>query len=155
MLFGEFCSACFVSFRVVSPGYLGILPPSFFDIFCYLCILSFYFFGPCIHHFLVLPPLLPYLRPPSYRGLIGPARQFGTGSIYHPHLYAIAIGAVLPIPFWLWQRRYPGSWIRYMSTPVILNGVSAIPPATGKLFDPNYHDSSPLTNSYSLVLLIE
>ncbi|GAV99171.1 oligopeptide transporter [Lentinula edodes] len=64
-------------------------------------------------------------------GLIGPARQFGTGSIYHPHLYAIAIGAVLPIPFWLWQRRYPGSWIRYMSTPVILNGVSAIPPATG------------------------
>ncbi|KAJ3824187.1 OPT oligopeptide transporter protein-domain-containing protein [Lentinula raphanica] len=64
-------------------------------------------------------------------GLIGPTRQFGTGSPYHPHLYAIAIGAVLPIPFWLWQRRYPGSWIRYVSTPVILNGVSAIPPATG------------------------
>ncbi|KAJ3994522.1 OPT oligopeptide transporter protein-domain-containing protein [Lentinula boryana] len=64
-------------------------------------------------------------------GLIGPTRQFGTGSPYHPHLYAIAIGAVLPIPFWLWQRRYPGSWVRYVSTPVILNGVSAIPPATG------------------------
>ncbi|KAF8891861.1 oligopeptide transporter [Infundibulicybe gibba] len=64
-------------------------------------------------------------------GLIGPTRQFGTGSIYHPHLYAIIIGAFLPLPFWFWQRRYPNSWIKYVSTPVILNGVSAIPPATG------------------------
>ncbi|PFH46867.1 hypothetical protein AMATHDRAFT_153607 [Amanita thiersii Skay4041] len=64
-------------------------------------------------------------------GLIGPSRQFGRGSIYHPHLYAIIVGAFLPLPFWLWQRRYPQSWIRWVSTPVILNGVSAIPPATG------------------------
>ena len=65
------------------------------------------------------------------RGLIGPSRQFGNGSIYHPHLYAIIIGAILPVPFWLWQRRYPGSWVRWVSTPVILNGVASIPPATG------------------------
>ncbi|KAF8161465.1 OPT oligopeptide transporter protein-domain-containing protein [Crassisporium funariophilum] len=64
-------------------------------------------------------------------GLIGPTRQFGTGSIYHPHLYAIIIGAFLPLPFYLYQRRYPNSWVRYVSTPVILTGVSAIPPATG------------------------
>ncbi|KAF9463568.1 oligopeptide transporter [Collybia nuda] len=64
-------------------------------------------------------------------GLIGPSRQFGTGSIYHPHLYAIIVGAFLPFPFWFWQRRYPNSWIKYVSTPVILNGVSSIPPATG------------------------
>ncbi|KAK7472357.1 hypothetical protein VKT23_000474 [Stygiomarasmius scandens] len=64
-------------------------------------------------------------------GLIGPTRQFGTGSIYHPHLYALIIGAFLPLPFWFWQRRYPNSWTKYVSTPVILNGVSAIPPATG------------------------
>ncbi|KAF8648518.1 hypothetical protein AX16_006224 [Volvariella volvacea WC 439] len=64
-------------------------------------------------------------------GLIGPSRQFGKGSIYHPHLYAIIVGAFLPLPFWFWQRRYPNSWIKYVSTPVILNGVSAIPPATG------------------------
>ncbi|KAF8637559.1 hypothetical protein AX17_002745 [Amanita inopinata Kibby_2008] len=64
-------------------------------------------------------------------GLIGPSRQFGTGSIYHPHLYAIIVGAFLPLPFWLWQRRYPESWIRWVSTPVVLTGVSAIPPATG------------------------
>ena len=67
----------------------------------------------------------------NYRGLIGPNRQFGTGSIYHPQLYAIIIGALLPLPFWLWQRRHPESWIRYVSTPIILNGVSFIPPATG------------------------
>jgi hypothetical protein len=65
------------------------------------------------------------------RGVIGPARQFGTGALYHPQLYALIAGAFLPIPFWLWQRRYPSSWIRYISTPVILNGVGAIPPATG------------------------
>lgn len=64
-------------------------------------------------------------------GLIGPAKQFGTGSLYHPHLYAIVVGAFLPVPFFLWQRRYPSSWARYVSTPVILNGVSSIPPATG------------------------
>ncbi|KAG6920129.1 hypothetical protein DXG01_004895 [Tephrocybe rancida] len=64
-------------------------------------------------------------------GLIGPSRQFGSGSIYHPHLYAMVIGVFLPLPFWFWQRRYPNSWIKYVSTPVILNGVSAIPPATG------------------------
>jgi OPT family oligopeptide transporter len=64
-------------------------------------------------------------------GLIGPSRQFGAGSIYHPQLYAIVIGALLPVPFWLWQRRHPESWIRYVSTPIILNGVSFIPPATG------------------------
>ncbi|KAF9012689.1 oligopeptide transporter [Cyathus striatus] len=53
------------------------------------------------------------------------------GVYYYPHLYAIIVGAFLPLPFWFWQRRYPKSWIRYVSTPVILNGVSSIPPATG------------------------
>ncbi|KAF8954190.1 OPT oligopeptide transporter [Flammula alnicola] len=64
-------------------------------------------------------------------GLIGPTKQFGTGSIYHPHLYAIVIGAFLPLPFFFYQRKFPKSWVRYVSTPVILNGVSSIPPATG------------------------
>ncbi|EJD08117.1 OPT oligopeptide transporter [Fomitiporia mediterranea MF3/22] len=64
-------------------------------------------------------------------GLIGPKRQFGTNSIYHPQLYAMIIGAFLPLPFWLWQRRRPNSWLKYVSTPIVLNGVSFIPPATG------------------------
>ena len=65
------------------------------------------------------------------RGLIGPARQFGTGSIYHPHLYAIIAGVFIPMPAYFWHRRYPNSWARYVSTPVVLAGLSAIPPATG------------------------
>jgi OPT family oligopeptide transporter len=64
-------------------------------------------------------------------GLIGPQRQFGTKSIYHPELYAIIVGAILPIPFWLWERWRPGSIARYINTPLILNGVMFIPPATG------------------------
>ena len=82
------------------------------------------------------------LIPPSglltnHRGLIGPARQFGTGAIYRPHLYAIIVGAFLPVPFYLFQRHARSSpsstkhWWHYVSTPVILNGVSYIPPATG------------------------
>ena len=65
------------------------------------------------------------------RGLVGPTRQFGKGSIYHPHLYAIIAGVFLPIPFYLWKRRYPNSWARYVSTPVVFAGLAAIPPATG------------------------
>jgi len=64
-------------------------------------------------------------------GLIGPSRQFGTNSIYHPQLYAIIGGALLPIPIWLWQRRYPNSWNKFINTPLILTSVLAIPPATG------------------------
>ena len=65
------------------------------------------------------------------RGLIGPSRQFGAGSIYHPQLYAIIIGMFLPFPFWLWKRRYPQSWIRWVNIPVVISGLSAIPPVTG------------------------
>ncbi|KAI0685810.1 OPT oligopeptide transporter [Cerioporus squamosus] len=64
-------------------------------------------------------------------GLIGPARQFGTQSIYHPQLYAIAIGGVLPLPFWYWQRRWPNKWNKFINLPIILNGIGLIPPATG------------------------
>ena len=67
----------------------------------------------------------------SSRGLIGPTRQFGGGSIYNPQLYALVIGALLPIPFWYWQRKYPNRWNKFISTPVVLNAVTYIPPATG------------------------
>ncbi|KAF8589528.1 oligopeptide transporter [Ramaria rubella] len=64
-------------------------------------------------------------------GLIGPQRQFGDHSIYHPQLYALIIGAVLPVPFWLWQRRFPKTRLKFINIPVVLNGVQNIPPATG------------------------
>lgn len=67
----------------------------------------------------------------NIRGLIGPSRQFGHRSIYNPQLYAIIVGALLPLPFWLMQRRRPDSWAKYVSTPVVLLGVSYIPPAVG------------------------
>ena len=35
------------------------------------------------------------------------------------------------MPAYFWQRRYFNSWTRYVSTPVIIAGLSAIPPATG------------------------
>jgi len=65
------------------------------------------------------------------RGLIGPTRQFGSGSLYHGHLWALLVGAFLPIPFWWWQRRYPNTRLKYINVPVFLNGPIYIPPATG------------------------
>ncbi|KIJ51353.1 hypothetical protein M422DRAFT_158620 [Sphaerobolus stellatus SS14] len=64
-------------------------------------------------------------------GLIGPARQFGDKSPYHPQLYALIAGALLPIPFYLWQRRYPKTRLKYINIPIMLNGCQYIPPATG------------------------
>lgn len=65
------------------------------------------------------------------RGLLGPSRQFGKSSIYYPQVYAVIFGLFLPIPFWYWQRRYPNSWNTYISTPIALNAVTYVPPATG------------------------
>ena len=64
------------------------------------------------------------------RFLIGPAYQFGTGSVYHPHLYAIIIGVFIPVPFYLWQRRYSDSW-GSLHQHTLTARLSAIPPATG------------------------
>ncbi|EIW80549.1 oligopeptide transporter [Coniophora puteana RWD-64-598 SS2] len=72
-----------------------------------------------------------YFTASAIWGLMGPTRQFGPNTLYHPELYAIIVGALLPLPFWLWQRRYPNSWVKFVSTPVILNGTSYIPPAAG------------------------
>ena len=95
---------------------------------CFIPLLLFGEFIWFIYYTIFFPP---FTHHHFSRGLIGPARQFGTGSIYHPHLYAIIAGAFIPMPAYFWQRRYPNSWARYVSTPVVLAGLSAIPPATG------------------------
>jgi hypothetical protein len=41
----------------------------------------------------------------------------------------LLVGALLP--FWLWQRRHPNSWVKYVSTPVLLTGITYISPAMG------------------------
>jgi hypothetical protein len=66
-----------------------------------------------------------------FRGLIGPKRQFGKGETYHPQLYALIFGALIPIPFWLWQRKFPQSRFKYVNMPVLLTGPTWMPPASG------------------------
>lgn len=51
--------------------------------------------------------------------------------MYHGHLYALIVGAILPVPFWLWQKYHPKTRIRYINVPVVLNGPTYIPPARG------------------------
>ena len=46
-------------------------------------------------------------------------------------MYAVIIGVFLPIPFWWWQRKRPNSWNTLISTPIALNAVTYVPPATG------------------------
>ena len=65
------------------------------------------------------------------RGLIGPTRQFGTGTVYHGHLWALLVGAFLPVPIWWWQRRFPNTRLKHINIPVFLNGATFTPPATG------------------------
>jgi OPT family oligopeptide transporter len=64
-------------------------------------------------------------------GLIGPERLFSKGYLYHPQLYALIIGAIIPVPLWLWVRKWPRSIFRNVNVPVIINGGFSIPPATG------------------------
>lgn len=73
----------------------------------------------------------PILTVQNYRGLIGPARQFGIGMMYNPILYWLLVGAVLPVPFYLLGRRYPNSWLQYVNIPVLFTGAVYMPPATG------------------------
>ncbi|KAF8606444.1 OPT superfamily oligopeptide transporter [Ceratobasidium sp. AG-I] len=72
-----------------------------------------------------------YFTASAVWGLIGPKRQFGKGELYNPELYALIFGALIPIPFWLWQRKYPQTRLKYVNMPVLLNGPTWIPPATG------------------------
>ncbi|UZJ57504.1 hypothetical protein CBS101457_006824 [Exobasidium rhododendri] len=67
-------------------------------------------------------------------GIIGPQRLFGEGNLYSPLYWALLVGALLPIPFWFLARRYPRSWIKFISVPIALNGITFIPPASGIVY---------------------
>ncbi|GBE78430.1 OPT oligopeptide transporter [Sparassis latifolia] len=67
-------------------------------------------------------------------GGIGPKRIFSAGALYHPMLYFLIVGAVLPIPFYFLAYRYPHSFWRYVNIPVIFAGLGVMPPATGVNF---------------------
>lgn len=46
-------------------------------------------------------------------------------------MYALLAGALAPLPLWYYQRRFPDTRFKYINLPVLLNGPSAAPPATG------------------------
>ncbi len=46
-------------------------------------------------------------------------------------MFAMLVGAVAPIPFWLWQRRFPDTRLKFINLPVMLNGPTLAPPANG------------------------
>ncbi|KAG8709518.1 hypothetical protein FRC08_018297 [Ceratobasidium sp. 394] len=82
-------------------------------------------------HHLTCPHNQVYFTASAVWGLIGPQRQFGKGETYHPELYALVFGALIPVPFWLWQRKFPQSRLKYVNMPVLINGPTWIPPASG------------------------
>jgi hypothetical protein len=51
--------------------------------------------------------------------------------MYHPEVFALVGGALLPIPFYFLGKKYPKSFLRLVNTAVLLNGSLNIPPATG------------------------
>jgi len=62
-------------------------------------------------------------------GVIGPARQFSTGQIYHSLSIFFLIGALAPVLGYLISLRFPNSWIRYINFPVLFSNSMSMYPA--------------------------
>lgn len=67
-------------------------------------------------------------------GVVGPGEFFGPGAIYRALVWCFPLGALLPIPLWLYSRKKRDSIIRKVNLPVIFGAMSWIPPATGLNF---------------------
>ncbi|TQW00189.1 OPT oligopeptide transporter [Cordyceps javanica] len=67
-------------------------------------------------------------------GVVGPGEFFGPGAIYRALVWCFPLGALLPIPLWLYSRRRRTSFIRKVNLPVIFGAMAWIPPATGLNF---------------------
>ncbi|EGZ73310.1 OPT-domain-containing protein [Neurospora tetrasperma FGSC 2509] len=67
-------------------------------------------------------------------GVVGPSEFFGPGATYRPLVWAFAVGAVLPIPLWLYARKRKDSIVRKLNLPVLFGSLGWIPPATGLNF---------------------
>ncbi|KAF7561712.1 hypothetical protein G7046_g2432 [Stylonectria norvegica] len=67
-------------------------------------------------------------------GVVGPHEFFGPTAIYRSLVWFFLLGAVLPIPLWLYSRRHRHSIFRKVNLPVIFGAMSWIPPATGLNF---------------------
>ncbi|KAJ4270301.1 hypothetical protein NW762_001980 [Fusarium torreyae] len=67
-------------------------------------------------------------------GVVGPNEFFGPKAIYRSLVWFFPLGAILPIPLWLYSRRHRSSILRKVNLPVIFGAMSWIPPATGLNF---------------------
>ncbi|PFH58232.1 hypothetical protein XA68_13995 [Ophiocordyceps unilateralis] len=67
-------------------------------------------------------------------GVVGPGEFFGNRAIYRALVWCFPLGAILPLPLWLYARRRRDSLVRKINLPVLLGAMSWIPPATGLNF---------------------
>ncbi|KAI1825538.1 OPT-domain-containing protein [Xylaria intraflava] len=67
-------------------------------------------------------------------GVVGPAEFFGPNATYRSLMWCFLLGAVAPIPLWLYGRRTKNSIVRKINFPVLFGSLSWIPPATGLNF---------------------
>ncbi|KAI9503109.1 oligopeptide transporter OPT family [Coemansia spiralis] len=67
-------------------------------------------------------------------GLVGPNRMFGSTSPYHVTLFLFILGLLLPVPFWLWTKKFPNSWVKHIHTPLFFIASGYMPPAPSHVY---------------------
>ncbi|EGY13884.1 sexual differentiation process protein isp4 [Verticillium dahliae VdLs.17] len=67
-------------------------------------------------------------------GVVGPGEFFGPNATYRSLVWFFLLGAVLPIPLWLYSRNKKNSIVRKINLPLVFGTMSWIPPATGLNF---------------------
>ncbi|TDZ53167.1 Glutathione transporter 1 [Colletotrichum trifolii] len=67
-------------------------------------------------------------------GVVGPGEFFGPNATYRRLVWCFLIGAVMPIPLWLYARKKKHSIVRKINLPVVFGSMAWIPPATGLNF---------------------
>ncbi|KAM0280918.1 hypothetical protein ACHAQH_003807 [Verticillium albo-atrum] len=67
-------------------------------------------------------------------GVVGPGEFFGPNATYRSLVWFFLLGAVLPIPLWLYSRKKKNSIVRKINLPLVFGTMSWIPPATGLNF---------------------
>ncbi|OLL22685.1 Oligopeptide transporter 2 [Neolecta irregularis DAH-3] len=64
----------------------------------------------------------------AFWGILGPAKVYGPGGLYHILMWGFFIGGFIPIPFYFFTKRYPNSWVKYVHVPILLYGMAGWAP---------------------------
>lgn len=67
-------------------------------------------------------------------GVVGPSEFFGPNATYRSLVWCFLVGAIAPIPLWLYSRKKKHTIVRKINLPVLFGSLSWIPPATGLNF---------------------